>query len=535
MTTRVALTALLVALASRASAAPEAFRCEARGGSPWREYRTAHFLVDTDLSRDEAQGLAHELEQLQALELQALLGEQVDIPGRLRVVAFRDPRQFRELAGADVRAYYLPNAFDQAIVLQSEGLRVAPETVAHELAHHLSWFLFPHQARWFTEGLAQFVETAAKPRRAELAVTGTHLVRAGAEGSGGRWIGLAPAAMAKAIRVVPLVEAEDLLTWRGSISHAEPSRFHLSSWLLYHYLWNKRSAELTEYQRRLSDGASPLEAWRAAFPGYDPDRPASLQPLDAELERYRRGGRFLAYAVALPNVEVTASERPLPSAEVHMLIARARRAWPERRVDAQALLAADVDEALREDAAQPLAIVERSRLDAAASPPAMARDAIRAAAAARRAPIGALRAAVARRPDDWRGWYLLGRALEEPAEVKEREACYRKAIALEPDAGVAQSNLASLLVESGRAREALPFANRAVDLAPWNPQFVDTLAVVANELGHCPQALRLARRALDELPPGSEAAHEVERHLGAFERRCGTPAATSAAPLPERP
>jgi tetratricopeptide (TPR) repeat protein len=517
MTKRAVLAALLAALSGSAAAAPEAFRCEARGGPPWREYRTAHFLLDTDLPQEEARQLGQQLEQLHALELQALLGEVVDIPGRLRVVALRDPRQFRELAGDEVRAYYVRRRAEGAVVLQSEGLRVAPEAVAHELAHHLSWFLFPRQPAWFTEGLAQFVETAAKPRQAELAATGTHLARAGTDASGGRWVGLAPARMAKAIRVAPLVPAKDLLAWRGNIGHADPGRFHLSSWLLYHYLWNQRSRELSEYQRRLSEGASPADAWGAAFPGYDSRSAGSLQALDAELERYRRGGRFVSYRVPLPPVEVSASERPLATADVHLLVADVRRAWPAKRAEAEALLAADVDEALREDPTQPFALVERARLQGAS--------------AAVGSPVAALRAAVAARPGDWRALYLLATQLQRPGEAKEREAAYRKATALEPDAAIPQNDLAWLLVESGRAREALPFANRAVDLAPWEPQFIDTLAVVANELGQCAQALQLARRAGDAFTDGGEQARRVQRHLEEFQRRCGS----SPAPVPERP
>ncbi|WP_176065150.1 tetratricopeptide repeat protein [Anaeromyxobacter diazotrophicus] len=518
MASRALVAALLLAAAATAAGAPEPYRCEARGGPPWREYRSAHFVADTDLAPADARQLVAQLEQLHALELQALVGEVVEIPGRLRVVALRDPRQFRELAGQEVRAYYRHAHGGPAVVLQSEGLRVAPEAVAHELAHHLSRFLFPRQPAWFSEGLAQFVETAATPRRAEEAAVGSHIARAGAGAAGGRWVGLAPEAMAKAVRATPLVPAHSLLAWSGRIDHAVPTRFHLSSWLLYHYLWNKRSGELSGYQRRLSDGESPAAAWLAAFPGYDPARPETLAGLDAELERYRRGGRFTSYQVPLPEVQVPVSERALGSAEVHVLLAGVRAGWPAPRAEAEALLAAELDEALREDPTNPIAIVQRARLGAGGPPP-----------------LAALRASVAARPGDGWAWFTLASQLRAPQEAKEREACYREAVALEPDAASAQNSLAWLLVESGRAREALPFANRAVDLAPWDPVIIDTLAVVAGELGQCPQALQLARRAVEALPPEGERTSAVRRHLEDFQRRCGSPPASSAAPVPEHP
>ncbi len=64
---------------------------------------------------------------------------------------------------------------------------------------------------------------------------------------------------------------------------------------------------------------------------------------------------------------------------------------------------------------------------------------------------------------------------------------------------------------------------------------LDTLAVVANELGQCPQALRLGQRALEALPPASEQARQIQRHVDGFRRSCGAPPAASAAAVPERP
>lgn len=513
MTLRTSAVVVVTLLPALAAAAPEAFRCEKRGGAAWREYRTEHFLLDTDLAPAEARQLAKELEELHALELQALLGEVVEIPGRLRVVALRDPRQFRDLAGEEYRAYYRRSRGGQTIVLHSEGMRVAPEAVAHELVHHLSSFLFPRQAAWFAEGLALFAETAAQARQAEFAKTGTHLARAGTDVAGGRWVGLAPAKMANAIRVRPLVPVRQLLAWNGAISHAMPDQFHLSSWLLYHYLWNKRSRELGEYQRHLGDGDSPATAWRAAFSEYDPERPETLRPLDAELERYRRGGRFTSYQVPLVATEVGVRERDLSSADLHLIIAGARWSWPEKAAEAKALLAAEVDEALGEDPGQPEALAMR--------------------AARERAPAAAaLRAATAARPDDWRAWYFLATQLTAPREAAEREASYRKAVALDPDAPAPHNDLAWVLVESGRAREALPFANRAVDLAPWDPAYLDTLATVALELGQCPQALQLTQRSVETAEGGL--ATTLKRRQEQVQRRCAMPA-SSATPLPPRP
>ena len=112
------------------------FRCSAKGGPEWREYRTKHFLLDTDLRRQPAEVLIRSLEKMHALELQALVGEQLEIPGRLRVVAFSSPSQFDEmLAIRNVAGYFKVSSLaEPLIVLPVAGFEADRETVAHELA-----------------------------------------------------------------------------------------------------------------------------------------------------------------------------------------------------------------------------------------------------------------------------------------------------------------------------------------------------------------------------------------------------------------
>lgn len=136
-----ALTAVLAA-----GPASAAFKCSARGGAVWHELRTEHFLLDTDLGSQRAAILLKQLETLHAMELQALVGEAVEIPGHLRVVAFADPGDFRELAGSRyIGGYYLVTGFGPMIVIPVEGFEANREVVAHELAHYLSHFIFPLQ------------------------------------------------------------------------------------------------------------------------------------------------------------------------------------------------------------------------------------------------------------------------------------------------------------------------------------------------------------------------------------------------------
>jgi tetratricopeptide (TPR) repeat protein len=494
--------ALLAAspLAARAGV-PLAYRCEARGGAAWREYRSAHFVVDTEVSRAKAEALLGDLERMQHLVVQAMVGESVEIPGRVRVIAFAGPEQLRELAGSShVTGFFAIGRLDEpTIVLSVDGLRASPEVIAHELVHHLSWFLYPRQPRWFAEGLAQFIETVATTRTESAPATGTHLVRGGRE-SGGHWAGLAPdSAMWSLKEWTGPVDVKDLLGWDEVRSDGDvPERHHVWSWLLYHYLWNQRSKAFTAFQERLAAAEDPAEAWRAAFPEYDPAKPGALAALEEALDKYRRAGRFVAYQVKAGTVDAAFTDAPLAAADLHALLAGVRLSTD---AGGTALRRAELAEALREDPAQPVALYELAALDKAS-------------------PVAGLRRSVAARPGDWRAWALLGHALGE-GDAAEQEGAYRKAVGLATDNAFANVGLAWLLVRTGRAKEALPVANRAVDLAPWDAATVSTLATVAAHLGKCREALVLERRAA-ALTGTSTAS--VKKRLAEVQARCAATA-----------
>ena len=61
----------------------------------WGEYQTKHFLVRTDLSPGRAQVLLERLETLRLLELKAMVGEEVEIPGGLQGIGQMNARSPR--------------------------------------------------------------------------------------------------------------------------------------------------------------------------------------------------------------------------------------------------------------------------------------------------------------------------------------------------------------------------------------------------------------------------------------------------------
>jgi len=471
-----AVASALVALALQLGGAERAvFKVPDR--TQWHEYISAHFVVDTDLTQTRAQTLVATLEQTRALLLQAIAGEQVEIPGRLRVIALLDAAYFAEIAGPTVGGFFAEGRFMEPTVVfpvRPSGTW-ATATVAHELTHALSHYLFPIQPPWFSEGLAGFMQ-----------------------GIAGKGIGVLPEELRWARWGAFPLAAADLLRWKGDL-HGGDVRYHLWGFVLFRWLWSTRTRQFNEYQRHLAIHADPESAWRFAFPEWDVDNAAAMARLERELQGFviRDTPAYRVTAKSDPRFSV----KVLSATDAHLLLMGVRRPNRSNR-------AADAGEAAR--------IAEYADI--------LAEDPNNAVAFALVHGIfaDAMRAFVALRPDDWRAWVLLGKAGK--ATPAEREGALQKALQLNPDSSFTLNELAWLLVNSGRAAEALPFANRALDLAPWDSAVVDTLAKVAAELGKCTEALQLQRRAVRTSPRD----RSLQDNLESIERRCAANPPASA-------
>lgn len=490
-----ALAAVLAACAGCAGAGPYRFRCEAEGGAPWREYRSAHFRVLSDASRGRVADVVDGLERIQAELVMAMAGQPAAVPGRTRVVLLADRPHFEQLAGdSRIGGYFqLAGLLEPSVVIPARSKVDWRLLAAHELTHQLSHRWFPRQPPWFAEGLAGFMESVA-----------------GENGALRGRVGAVTDPMAARFRSLPPAPARLLLEWDGSLHHLA-GQHHLWSWLLYHYLWNERSPEFTAWQEQLAAGKPPAAAWRACFPDLDPSDDAAMKRLDAALGAYRKRGRFASYQVEAAWDRTLEDVGPVAPADVHMLLLGVRRDRGRSPTAWQALRTSSAEAALREDPHQPDALALLAEVQ-------------------RRDATPALRAAAAARPDDWRTWLTLAGALRRaspPAPVEEQEAAFRRALALNPDAALALDGLAGLLLEAGRSGEARPLARRAVSIAPWHAAAIDTLAAVEADLGHCEQALGLQERVVD-LEPSDD---RFQRRFGEYQRRCGA----SAGPVPAVP
>jgi Flp pilus assembly protein TadD len=413
---------------------------------------------------------------------------------------------FLEIAGKWTEAFYVQGPYAEPVVLAPvDAFLTEPETIAHELAHAISYYVFPEQHRWFSEGLAEFVQTLANRSAAIPSIALGSRIAHGS--SGGGKVGDIPQGFNFADTATFLVDGAKLLKWNGAEDPATPWRYHVCSWLLYHWLWNTRGKALTAFQSQLMDGAAWDKAWLAAFPDLDPSKPEQMTVLEQELQNYRQHGHFVMAKVDAAAEYKTKTGR-ISAADVRLWLAYLRAEMPQTKEQRQAMWREQLEKARAEDPKNAYVLVRIGALNGKDDP-----------AVARAAAEGA--------PKDFRGWEWLGNATTDPAE---KEMAFRKAVVLEPECPMCNNNIAWFLALNGRAKEALPFANHAADLAPWSEGIIDTLAQVALQLGQCPQALQLQARAtrLAGERRSVRSRQDYEKRLAEMHTRCDAKGAAPA-------
>jgi tetratricopeptide (TPR) repeat protein len=491
---RAVVVAVVLGLSLAACVGPRALICEARGGPSWNQYRSAHFDLFSDGDVAAVAATADKLELLRAQLLEGINSRPVELPGRLRVVVMADDRAFQEVAGPHVGGYFTHYLGEPVVVLPLGWLSLQPETIAHELAHHLSRHFMPIQPAWFAEGLAGFVETlgSTDPK------------------CRGR-VGAVMVSRARTLMWLATPSARQLLQWDGALDDAHPGALHAGSWLLYGWLWNTHSEAFTAYQLALSRGERPAEAWRAAFPEYDLSDDAAMARLDEALHRYLKSGTFLSYAVKARAEARLSTLGRVPPADVHLLLLGVRRWSAVAKEAREAATRLQLQEALEEDPLQPQAL-----LRTVGTPESLQEG---------------LRRSTAARPDFSLGWALLGDALTDPKDRAEREAAYRKALALEPDSPSQSADLAWHLLGTGRPAEALPLATLAAEVVPWNPQYLLLVAQAEAGLGRCDRALKVQQRGLAVAATREAAERDwLSRKAQEVQRTCPGTAAPPKAP-----
>jgi tetratricopeptide (TPR) repeat protein len=399
----------------------------------WLEVKTAHATVKTDLSPEDASRAAVLTEQTRtALLAAAWPGSELE-PDRIELVVFANHQEFEHYFGGfsaklvldDYRhiafLYGPPDRWEKRVVLDAEGTTSA---LKEALVEHLSTFLYRRRPRWFSVGLAEFLETVVLSEDGKTAVLGTVNLQA-----------------LSLYRFYRTITVEDALAWGVTLTPTDQGTLRGLrglSWLMVQWMFNTHRAEFVRFQKLLVTGLDPQKAWAVAFPALAP------RDLDQELNRFSRYGFEGLATVPIPQASLEVGPpRALSAAEVHVLRAEAALA-AEQTKDAQAELSAAL-------ALDPGNVAALYREMAQVKPPER---------------LALARTAVAAHPDDCLAWRMLGDALRDAGvESDERVQAYRQAAELAPWDASMLDTLALALAAAGRCTEAIATEGRAVDLA----------------------------------------------------------------------
>jgi tetratricopeptide (TPR) repeat protein len=135
-----------------------------QSGAAWRELRSDHFTLVTDLDSAEAHGVMGMLERTYGLLGRVLFGAGRPPQFQTRVVCFRSESEFREFVPFPIRGIYkrdLPLDIEPVPAMVIFG-GLSPEnklTLAHELGHRFNHAAFGSLPVWLEEGLASFHST----------------------------------------------------------------------------------------------------------------------------------------------------------------------------------------------------------------------------------------------------------------------------------------------------------------------------------------------------------------------------------------
>ncbi|QAT85899.1 hypothetical protein EJ065_4346 [Corallococcus coralloides] len=463
--------------------------CPAEGGRPWREVRSSHFRVRTNLEEQAAARSAVELEEFRRALLLAW-GTGFDPPGTVDVIVLSNPRDLEEFTDARYAGFAGQTPDGPRMVMTGGGGYLLAdttgdkETQAHELAHYLSAFALPRQPRWISEGLASYLQTVT------IRPSDRNVV-----------LGRASPALLQYVRAHGWLTLDELWQWDGKTnqSTAELQRHYASSWLWVHYLINEHGGRFDAFQNQLARGEEPRRAFTAAFQGDT--------AYQAALANYVQLGRYAISTQPLPPVPTQTQTRALEPADVHVIRSILFTQAPGDVPPAERQRKADLelDQALKEDPTH----VETLRL--------------RAEKLDKAERLKLARELVEKHPEDGRAWDLLANALEANADTSAtQEQARQRAAELLPDSPSVQNGLAWYYVTTDQPQKGLAPAQRAVRLMPGNSAILNTQAALFFQTGRCREAVAMGRRALDMLHEGvpDAARQDFKRIVTVFETKC---------------
>jgi len=444
----------------------------------WRELRSTHFRLRTDLPESDARTTLEKLELLRWW-LQSAWSTGGDSPGTSNAIVLDRPAELRTFAPMPGIA---TTARDGPLLVtagtetlfgdRSPGVQV----LAHEVAHELIRRRMPGAPRWFHEGLAGYLQTVV--------ALDDHRVRFGfaasdaSEGQGS----LTSPALQIPRNLLSLDETASR-NWETAPEDAL-SDLYLSARLWVALLRIEEPVRMRALEVALASGTS----WRSAWA--DLRRDLDVGPLYEKLWRLvqSRGWttELRVFVPLPPDIGRALSQRLLAPWEVHLTLAdlwamaariRGGESFGSRvRAEIEAAAAAAPDE--------PVALVRLAELE---RDPDLRR--------------GRAEALVQRFPGSGEARVFLARVLrDDGGPVEGRREAALAAVTVAPESVDALTAYAIEELRAGNASGAVRSLAHAEQLEPWNPAVFVARAVVLGGIGQCDLAVDSLQRALDVLP-----------------------------------
>ena len=235
----------------------------ARADSGWREIRGPHVMLRTDLGSGAAKEAAQTVERFRA-QIIAAAWPRAALPAtdRVEVTVFGNGLEFEHHFGRNIEGVFFHDVPPFAVMYgrpekwEHRASLATPETTSilrHELVHHLAASIYRRQPRWFSEGLAQFLET----------------VRTGEDGKT-VLIGAANLSAMQKYRSFRSLRVADALAWSGQLDAMPEATVHGLyglSWVMVHWLFNEHPEQFDQLQGLLARGIDPDKAWKVIAPG----------------------------------------------------------------------------------------------------------------------------------------------------------------------------------------------------------------------------------------------------------------------------
>jgi hypothetical protein len=443
----------------------------------WRELRSRHFRLRTDLPEGSARTTLEKLESLRWW-LQAAWSTGGDSPGTTQAIVLASPpelRTFTEIMGLATTSREGP----MLVTAGFEGLlgdRSPPRSLlAHEIGHDLIRRRMPGAPRWFHEGLAGYLESVEPLGDGAVRFRlGTYVRNTPGTYSGGTLED-----------DLPMLSLDATVGRHGeTATDAQIDALSFMGRVWVAVLRAEEPARMKALEAALAAGASWQHGWADVRTQLD------VPYLQEKLWWYVHAGGWPREVHEITPLDRSAveplSEREMDSWEVHLCFADL---WAmAARTKGGSNLARNVRTELEAAAREaPGEVVPQVRLAALERDPAR-----------RRARAEEL---VARFPRSPEALVFRARVLrDDGGPAAERRAAALAAIAVEPDRVDALTALALEELRDGNAEGALVEVSRAAALEPWNSSVFVVRALVLGAIGRCDEAALEAQRAIDVLP-----------------------------------